>query len=246
MATSKNVPNSALVEQNKNVQTTVSSLASADIYQPPPRYIVENGKRVLYKGPGLVSEDGKLLTSNGNPYYYDLESDSRKFYAGMSATMRIAVTEQLVAGGFLNPNGIGDYVSELGALQELLDYANTTGKEWNFALKDRVLTGPSRRIGTGRTYRTTNAADLSVAVKKVAQNVIGREVSDAEAADFARQYQQQEVAAQKAAYSGGTTMDQPSLETAATQFVKSIKPTEAAGYQYLGYMNKLFNAIGVQ
>lgn len=247
--------NSNLVAEAQNVWSSIAGSASGDIYNPPTRRAIRNGKWVDYNGPGLVTENGTLLTkdsqgnlvtSGGTPFYYDIEADSRKFYAGMSPSMRIAVTEQLVAANFLSANNIGDYDAELYAMQKLMDYANTMGKEWKYALKERVLTGPARRGGVKVTYRTSNTEDLTRAVKQVAQQTIGREVSDEEAQMFAKEYQQQEVSYQRAAAGGGTVMSPMNLETAAAQFVEKAQPREAAGYKYLGYMNQLFDAIGVQ
>lgn len=248
--------NSDLTAEAKNVWAAVGGAAANDIYNPPPRKAIRNGKEVMYDGPGLVSENGTLLTrdaagnlvtSGGTPFYYSIESDARKFYAGMSPAMRIAITEQLVAANFLSASNIGDYDAELYAMQKLMDYSNTMGKEWKYALKDRVLTGPARRnTGRAATYRTSNTADLVTAVKQVAKETIGRELTDQEAAGFATEYQKQELDFQKAAATGGTVMEPMNLETAATQFVQRSQPKETAGYQYLGYMNKLFNAIGVQ
>lgn len=248
--------NSDLTAEAENVWGAITSSASGDVYSPPKRKAIRNGKWVDYDGPGLVTENGTLLTvdsqgnlttSGGTTFYYDPEADARKFYAGMSPTMRIAITEQLVAGNFLSASNIGDYDAELYAMKQLMDYANTMGKEWRFALKEKVLTGPARRTGgPAVTYRTSNTADLTRAVKQVAQGTIGREISDAEAAAFAKEYQQQEVSYQRAAVKGGEVMAPMDLETAATQFVERTQPKEAGAYQYLGYMNKLFSMIGVQ
>jgi hypothetical protein len=244
MATKKIDIGSDLIEEGKRVAGAVGTAAMiSSIYNPPPRRALVDGKWELYKGEGLVDEKGQLIRGTN---YYDLESDARGLYAGWSPKNRIAYTEQMIAAGFLNPDSVGDYAAELRAIQEMLDYSNAVGKEYRFALKDRLANGPTaaRRIGQRRTYQTSNTQDLVSLANSVSQETIGRTLSEQEAAQFAQQYQQQQIAAQTAAYGGGTVMQPPSAEVAAQNFIKQARPQEEAGYKYLGYMNQLFDSIG--
>lgn len=212
-------------------------------FRPGTRYIIEGGRLVPYDGPGIVSRDGRLIREG-----YYTESDVYSAYS-VSPAARQTLLKKLVAADFLDKNSIGDFNSELNAIEKWLNFSNTLGIERDWALDQRLSEGPMIGRGGGgatRTYRTSNAQDLVLAAKAVAKDTIGREISDAEAQQFASAYQQQEVAYQQRVAGGGTVQDPMSLETSAQSFVQNIAPKETAAYGYLGYMNKLFNMIGVQ
>lgn len=253
------------------------NISSQSPYSPGTRMIYEGGQWKPYTGSGLVTRDGKVLrtpvdpraqyyasriesqsgqTSRvlgpsvgqvGSTFYYDLDRDPRVFYS-QDPAKRNVMLNRLVQGGFLDERSRGNFSSELAAITEWLDYANTLGLEAEFAL-DEAITGGRGKMGGGggqpRTYRTTATEDLIRLSKRVAQDIIGRELTNEEAARFAQTYQQQEVAYQKALYSGGTVQEPVSLEMAAQTFAEQAAPQEAAGYGYLNYTNKLFQLIGV-
>jgi hypothetical protein len=109
-------------------------------------------------------------------------------------------------------------------------------------LRDRPDVGG--RGGAPRRYRVTNPEDLKAVFKRVSQETIGRDFTDDEAMRAVQTYQQQEVAAQQAAYGGGTATQVMGADVFAQQFAQQIAPTEANGYKFLGYMNRIFNAAG--
>ena len=194
-------------------------------------------------GAGALGPDGQ---GGGSTYYYDLEQDPRMFYS-VAPAQRNEMLNRLVQGGFLDKRAIGNFSAEIGAITEWLDYSNTLGLEANFAL-DEAITGGRGQVSSGvqaRTYRTTSTEDLVRLSKKVAQDIIGRELTSDEAARFAQTYQSQEVAFQKGMYGGGTVQEPMSPDVAAQVFAEQAAPQEAAAYGYLGYMNKLFSALGV-
>lgn len=210
----------------------------------PERYVIRNGKRELYYGPGLVDENGVLVRDS----QYDPVSDSRQYYGSLDPASRNLLMGDLIKGGFLDKGSLGDYGSEINALQKAFDFANINYSTIGKALKDRIANMPTVRSsgGTNRVYRTTSTQDLKVIASKVAQDVLGRELTDSESSQFARAYQQQEVRFQKAYYGGGTVMEAPSPDVAAQSFAQNVAPQEAAGYGFLNYTNKLFNLIGVR
>ena len=207
-------------------------------FRPGTRYIIQNGVPVPYNGPGIVSRTGQLLRES-----YYTESDVYEAYA-VSPASRQTLLKRLVAANFLNKGSVGNFNAELSAISEWLNFANTLGIERDWALEQRLSEGAmiGRGGGGGVSYRTSNTNDLMTAAKAVAQDTIGREISDAEAQQFAALYQQQEIASQR----GGQSMDPMSLQTSAQAFVQQQAPQEAAAYGYLGYMNKLFEMIGVR
>lgn len=212
-------------------------------FRPGTRYIVEDGRRVAYNGPGIVSRDGRLLREG----YYS-ESDVYSQYS-VSPAARQTLLKKLIAAGFLEKNSLGNFNSEINAIGEWLNFANTLGVEAGWALDQRLSEGPMIGRGGGGaavTLRRSNTQDLATIVKSVSQDTLGRQISDAEAQQFAAMYQQQEIGYQQRAMRGGTVEEPMSLETSAKAFAQNVAPGEAAAYEYLGYMNKLFNMIGVQ
>lgn len=212
----------------------------------PERYVrMPNGKMELYFGPGLVDEYGNLVREN----QYDVSSDSKRYYGDKNPAQRNSLMQDLVKGGFLDKGSIGDYGSEMVALQKAFDFANINYSTIDKAIKDRIAGMPIGWDGGGgkavRTYRTTSPEDLTKIANKVAQDTIGRELTAAEAAQFTSAYQQQEIQFQKSYYGGGTVTEAPSPDVAAETFAQQAAPTEAAGYKFLGYANKLFQMIGV-
>lgn len=190
---------------------------------------------------------GPSVGQVGSTFYYDLDRDPGVFYSQEPAKRNVMLN-RLVQGGFLDERSRGNFSAEKAAIVEWLDYANTLGMEAEWAL-DEAIAGGRGSMGGGvaqaRTYRTTATEDLVRLSKRVAQDIIGRELTNDEAARFAQTYQQQEIAYQKGLYGGGTVQEPVSLEVAAQTFAEQAAPREAAGYGYLNFTNKLFQLIGV-
>lgn len=232
----------------KNQANYIQATSSGSV-ERPGRWVVENGTRFYYKGPGLVTSDEKIMrTSNGQVITgYDLNVDPGTYLTSLTPSQRVIQMRLLANAGFIDPRAIGDWNSELSALEQAMQMANFAGLEWSNAVNQRIAAGPVVQSGgQTRTYRTTSPDDLKKIGNKIAQSTLGREFTADEAAKFVQAYQQQEIASQKGAYSGGTVQQAPALDVAAETFAQQIAPQEAAGYKYLGYINKLFGSIGVQ
>lgn len=221
-------------------------------YRPPARYVFIAGKKVLSDAPGLVNSYGNLVRN-----YYDLDTEPSRLYYSTSPASRDLLLRQLVASGFLDESSIGDPNIEIRAITAAMGDANVMGFELANFLQQRVAAGGGRkggwstsggRGGAGpiRVYQQSSPADLLTLVKGVAQDTMGRELSDQEAAQFISDYQSQQVAFQRAAESGGVITEPPSAQVAATNYIKNKFGREESAYQYLGYMNMLFDSIGVQ
>lgn len=220
---------------------TISQIRGASSgadYSPPTRLVVQNGNWSAYDGDGLVTQDGRVLTTdNGEPYYYDLERDSEIVFSSLSPTARAYQMEKLFAAGFISESGIGDFTQEINAIRDWLYFSNLQGLEKDNALNARLAGGPlqSRRpSGIGR--RVTNPEDIKVVANQIAQQTLGRELTDEEANQFIQVRRGQEMA--------GGSVQAASLDVAAQGFAQQIAPTEANAYKYLGYMNKLFGSLG--
>lgn len=234
--------NSQVVEENTVQKNQISDVMGYNQeYMPGKRWVrLPNGAMAYTDAAGRVDAAGNLISG-----YYDLTQDPRQTYGSLNPAGRKRLTESLISAGFLDPDYATDFSSNISALTEAMDEANTLGLELDNWLQQKAAGSPRRTTGGAtRTYRTTNTQDLVRIVNQVAQDTIGRKLTDDEAARFASSYQSQEVAFQKAAYGGGSVMDVPSLETSAMSFVQQARPQEEAGYKYLGYMNQLFDSIG--
>lgn len=202
----------------------------------------------MYYGPGLVGTNRQILIdpNTGQPSTYNPKVDAPAVYAQMSPANRAVVLQILYQKG-LHPSTPGKFDADVSAFQNLLEYASAGGVTMERALNELQQNVPdynksSRGGGGGVTARVTSPEDLKAVAKQVAQNTLGRSFTDAEANQFVAAYQSQEKAYQNTV--GGVAVQAPAADVAAESFAKQVAPTEANGYKYLGYMNKLFSAIG--
>lgn len=224
---------------------TASSVSSFGF----PGRAVQQGSRgtKMYYGPGLVGTNRQILTdpTTGQPLTYNPKVDAPAVYSQMSPANRAVVLQVLYQKG-LHPSTPGKFDSDVSAFQNLLEYAAAGGITMERALNELQQNVPdynkSGRGGGGITARVTSPEDLKAVAKQVAQNTLGRSFTDDEANQFVTAYQAQEKAYQNTA--GGVAVQTPGADIAAQSFAQQVAPTEAQGYKYLGYMNKLFDAIG--
>lgn len=217
-----------------------------DQYKPPARTTVIDGQTVQYTGPGIVDSKGNLIQES----YYDPDVDAGNLYASLSPDSLARLTDTLFRKGFYRSGEPGDFISDKNAIANLYDYANIYGRDITWAVNNLRASVPDSaamsRVGSGaaRRYRKSSPDDLRIVANRVAQDTLGRELTADEQQRFIAAYQGQEIAAQRAAYSSSTFTEAPSADVAAQQFAQQAAPTEANAYKYLGYVNKLFNAVG--
>jgi hypothetical protein len=209
-------------------------------YKPGERLIVVNGKWQVYNGPGLVDAQGKIVTES----YYNLSAEPGRLWASYNPRERAEKMEQLVSAGFLSTAGLDDYSSQLNAIAQWLQASNYLGLEKENTLASLIAGGPQIRRGGGGgspKYVVSNPDELKLIAKKVSQETIGRELNDEDIDRFVKAYQAQELQAQK---SSGVTTRVAGADVVAQEFAQESAPTEAAAYEYLGYVNKFVDAIG--
>jgi hypothetical protein len=209
----------------------------------PERIIVNNeGNWEVYTGPGLVTAAGGLLRNDQGviKQRYDLDTEPAVIYSSLTPAARNVLLQNLYAGGFFSSGAPGNIPDELKAIENALATSNMFGLELQNMVNTRLANMPmTKRTGSGYRRVATSAADLRVVAKQVSQQTLGRELTDAELNQFVQAYQARELAP--------VGREQiPSPDVAAQQFSQQIAPTEANAYEYLGYMNQLFNSIGVQ
>lgn len=213
-------------------------------YAPGQRLKIENGKWIVYTGEGLVDATGKVITRDGQPFYYDVDNEPGVVWSSLTPRSRNSLMEKLAAAGFMSENSIGDYSSELTAIAQWLQASNYSGLEKNNFLSSR-LAGESvvnRGGGSAPTYRVSNPDELKLIAKKVSQQTLGRELNDEDVDRFVKAYQAQEIAGQS--QTGGVVTQTMGSDVAAQQFAQEVAPTEANAYKYLGYVNKFVDSIG--
>tara|TARA_R110000868_G_scaffold95825_3_gene263423 strand:- start:2982 stop:3749 length:768 start_codon:yes stop_codon:yes gene_type:complete len=216
-----------------------ATAADEVIYSPGQRLIVVNGKWQVYKGPGLVDAKGRIVTTST----YNLDSEPGRLWASFNPRERAAKMEQLVSAGFLSTAGLDDYNSQLNGIAQWLQASNYLGLEKENTLSTLIAGGPqiSRGGGSSPNYVVSNPEELKVIAKKVSQETLGRELNDEDINRFVKAYQAQELQAQQGS---GVVTRMAGSDVAAQEFAKKSAPTEAAAYEYLGYVNKFVDAIG--
>jgi len=242
-----------MAEETDIISQIATVLGSIPTGQPttgqtvwPVRFVNAPGTNlpvIGYQGPGLVGFTNTVEEDN----YNITEGFVRDVYASLLGETRTNTLNVLKQKGFYGSSGeIGIPDNDLRAIEQWLEESNLAGvtKERYIQqlLRDRPDVGG--RGGAPRRYRVTNPEDLKAVFKRVSQETIGRDFTDDEAMRAVQTYQQQEVAAQQAAYGGGTATQVMGADVFAQQFAQQIAPTEANGYKFLGYMNRIFNAAG--
>ena len=213
-------------------------------YNPPTRYKPTPGgsfPAIPYNGPNLLDSSG-----NEQPIYDTSEEYAKYVYGTLSPSSRQLAFDVLKDKGFYGSGKIGDFSSDINAIQGWLDYSNTVGYTSDRALKQMLSSLPSSKSATGNYRPRINVSspdDLKVVAKKVSIDTLGRAFTDAEADKFVKAYQAQEIGYQQSS-GGGVSVQIPSADVAAQKFAEESAPTEAQGYKYLGYVNKFFDAIG--
>jgi hypothetical protein len=213
-------------------------------YTPGQRLRVVNGKWEVYNGPGLVDAKGKLELVQGSPFYYDIENEPGRLWASYNPRERAAKMEQLVSAGFLSKAGVDDYSSQLNGIAQWLQSSNYLGLEKENTLATLIAGGPAIKRGSGGSnpsYVVSNPDELKLIAKKVSQETLGRELNDEDVDRFVKAYQAQELQAQRGS---GITTRMAGADVVAQEFAQETAPTEAAAYEYLGYVNKFVDAIG--
>ena len=225
----------------ENLDAVQGNQAAAETvtYKPGERLIVVNGKWQVYKGPGLVDANGKVVTES----YYNLSAEPGRLWASYNPRERAAKMEQLVSAGFLSTAGLDDYSSQINGIAQWLQASNYLGLEKENTLASFLAGGPkiSRGGGGSPNYVVSNPEELKLIAKKVSQETIGRELNDEDIDRFVKAYQAQELQAQKGS---GVTTRMAGADVVAQEFAQESAPTEAAAYEYLGYVNKFVDAIG--
>jgi hypothetical protein len=207
---------------------------------------------VKYDGPNLLDSAG-----NERPVYDTSDEYAKYVYGTLSPSSRQLAFDVLKDKGFYGGGKVGVFDNDINAIQGWLDYSNTIGYTSDRALRTMIKDIPSVTKaggGGGQKYKprinVSSPDDLKIVARKVSMDTLGRAFTDAEANKFVKAYQAQEIdyqrKEQKSLLSGGgdIAVGIPSADVAAEKFAQESAPTEAQGYQFLGYVNQFFKSIG--
>lgn len=161
---------------------------------------------------------------------------------GELAGLRVA----LEAGNFLtakNPSDDDVFKAYKTAVMSAARHGQTVLETLQQALQQGGGEGAGRQRAP-LTVTLTNPADIRKVGDTVAQNLLGRALSDQEANVIVAGFHAQESAAQKAAYGigdgGGTSTAAPSPDTFAEQTLRAQHPVEVGGHDARRAVDEIF------
>lgn len=218
------------------------SIPEAPTYPKPPRTVVAPYGRgaAPYTGPNLVNSRNQIERQP-----YDLTDEFVRYtYGRMTPQERAQTFSTLQRYGFYGSSDPGVFNNDLNAIERWLAFSNTIGVTADRALTEmqRTMNPISQGGGGMRRYRVSNPDDIKTVINKAAMDTIGRAFTQEELALAVPGYQQAEVKAQQAAYSGGVSVEAPSATTFGQQAAQFFQPDEANGYKFLKIMNRIFSA----
>lgn len=187
----------------------------------------------FYTGQNLVDKDGMVARGQYQ------ESEAYSELASMTPARRQQFLNRLAAVGVYGnskPTRTGFSTQDLSAMREALLYANSKGVTIDVAAT-LLATEVGSLPGAGTRVRTTASQDLREVFRQTAGQMLGRQLSDAEADKFVKAYQAMEV---REAGQGATA---PSPTTAAAQQVRAVAGPEADAMGALKLVNIIDNAI---
>ena len=208
-------------------------------YNPDPRPAYVNGVYdPQYDGRGIVDRNNQLVIGPDNkPYEYNLNTDPRKTFYGISEETRAKYQDRIEARG-ISARTPEQFIS---ALKFLMQSGNHIGRDWETALtKLETMTSLEPKTYAPR-YRVTSSADIRAVADESARRVLGRKFSAEELQRFTESYQQQEIAAQQAG--PGVSERAPSVATAAESFAERVDPSQANAYRFLGFFDQLSSSL---
>lgn len=186
---------------------------------------VATGTRT-YEGYMAPSQQARIASGMGVPFVPNIPKIEPRYFSedidklgsmsrGYIANWQMKMNQAGLLGNEFTM-GVADN-STLSAYREVLGVANREG----VSDAEAVQLIAQRRVklggGTVTRYRLTNEDDVKAIVDSVAQQLLGRTLSDDQAARIARAFQQEELSAQKAYAAGGAVQEAPGVQ----QFVTS-------------------------
>jgi hypothetical protein len=194
---------------------------------PPPRAEYPQTKN---RGnvSGVIDPDGNVLP------FYELNNAPAEILGSLEDVPRANLVNILKSrgwyGGKDSQGGFGENDRE--ALKNLLWFSNTKGVDYLTVLAT-VAKAPISEGTGGRQVQVASSADLIEIANRSALATIGRKLSDAEAAQFARAYQ----GVQRS--SAGASEGAPSADVFFQNRIQQKYGAESEGYKYLSAISNV-------
>lgn len=169
-----------------------------------------------YTGQGLVDRNGTLARGQYS------EDEAYSELATMTPAARKAFLNRLQSVGIYGsskPSATGFDTRDLSAMRDAIRYANSKGVTLDVAAT--LMASEFPRVSTTKSIRYSPKQDLRAVFKKTAQELLGRNLPDAEVDRFVKAYQGMEKTEQL----GGAAA--PSAGVAAEQQVMRRQGVEA-------------------
>lgn len=224
-----NYPQGEMAEKVKAATGATGASSGAVGDQPPPA----TSEEIRSPGaPSGVTESGRPPKKNADGTYsfYIPNDDANFILTTMTTSKRDYVLKTLFErgqyGGAQRGNGIA--AQDVGAMSDLLYYANGLGVPWDQALVRYMKEFPVKTTlvpGSGRRapIQVSNTDDIKKVFKATAQNLLGRAVDDKIADSFVSMVQAQQRAQQEQyqTQSGGVVQETANVATLAEQQIQS-------------------------
>lgn len=237
-------PQDSALSVVRSAQTTLGSMPTNQSGQTqwPVRWIAvaPQGSSFpvqAYRGSGLVGRRNTIERGQ----YDTSEGAIRDVYAQLAGNpeQRALVQAKLKQKGFYGGTRVGIPDNDLNAIKSWLEYSNNIGVTYDRALDEMDKSIPDyEKPGGGPRYRVSNPADIKAAVNRAFQETIGRAANEQELAMVVPGFQQAQIQGQMG------TVAAPDVGQFAQGAAEFFAPTEAQGYKFLGYMNRLFQVAG--
>lgn len=227
-------------------------------YVGPPRAVGKGRDIVsrLVSGVGADVVSPSQITSSetgASREVYDITKETNTILSLMAPVKRTQVLMGLKSKGigYSSRQKVGNGLSDAdrGAFRELLLQSNVYMRPWDETWS-LLMSNTSDQVGSGsaKPIQVSAAQDLYNVVQSTAQTVLGRNISDEEAANISKIIQQAQVSSQngQAGMVAGTVEQMASPSTLAQQQIEQQYGAESSELQYMNYAGLLNKAVSGQ
>jgi hypothetical protein len=193
----------------------------------------------------ILDEKGRVQTR----VYYDITKDANAILQTLSPKLRDQILTGLESkvSGYKKGTGFDD--KDRSAFQNLLLFANLEGKPVLEAYNLFMKTVPNaQKVGGQQTIRVTSEDDIKAVFRRTANELLGRDLGDAEASKFAKMYQRMQVDVGRRNQAGGVVEQEPDAAVLAERQIESTMGAQTQAYrasQFMGVMDEAIKKLGV-
>jgi hypothetical protein len=175
--------------------------------------------------------------------YYDLSNDPGVILNALNPKLRTEILNGIAQKTGYKP-GTGYEDKDRNAFSELLYYANVNGKPFLDAYQEFMRTVPNvQKTSKPPTVRITSEDDIKAVFRRTTRDLLGRELGDAEAAKFAKMYQNLELQTAQKEQAGGVVMQQPDISVLAEKQIEKKFGAQTQAYRAMQFMNIMDDSI---